>query len=98
MINQKYSVIQQDHRQPRCNARLHSTAKCNFKKASIFKIYPTCNYFELNTLVGLNVVLVDSYIVSCRPFFSLVSISALVRTTRALLGKLIALEFVAQLV
>ena len=27
MVNKKYSVMQQDHRQPRCNVRFHSIAK-----------------------------------------------------------------------
>ena len=67
MINQKYSVMQPDRSQPRWNVWLHSTAKYNFKKASVFKIYPTCNYFELNdafflaALDGLNVVVVGSF-------------------------------------
>ena len=38
--------MQLDYRQPRCNVRLDSIAKFNFRKASIFKIYPT--NFELN--------------------------------------------------
>ena len=103
MVNKKYSVMQQDHRQPRCNVRLHSIAKYISRRhhfqnllvitLSLMHFFLAarcccCCYWPFSRDIHLQ--LSYSYCVVLS-YFSFVSI-----LISALVWKFIALEFVAQ--
>ena len=102
MINIKYSVMQQDRRQPRCNVRLHSIAKYisrrhHFQNLLVITL-SLMHFFWLHVVVVVVVVIglfpatfIFNYPILIVSYFSFVSI-----LISALVWKLIALEFVAQ--